>query len=64
MKKLEPKDRLETIFFEATIEEAERLLDYAGLMVRLKRKWAGVTEPAKRKYTRKAAAEKPSETMA
>jgi hypothetical protein len=58
MKKITPKDRLETIFSEATIEEAEQLLDYAGLMVRLKRKWAGAPEPEKRKYTRK---QKPEE---
>ena len=54
MKKLMPKDRLETIFSKATIDEAEQLLEYAGLMVRLKRKWAGA-EPAKRGRPRKSA---------
>lgn len=48
MKKITPKDRLEQIFSEASLEDAERLFEYAGLMVRLKRKWAGVPPPPKR----------------
>lgn len=39
-------EQLEAIFSEATLEECEELLDYAGLMVRLKRKWN--PQPVKR----------------